>query len=229
MHNEVKDKVFELLVKDKSGHGIDHVSRVHNLSLKFAKQENANNRTVSLTALLHDVDDYKLVGKKSAEQLFHAKDIMKKCGIDSNTQNDVLENIRRMGFSKYLKGIRPETLEGKIVSDADMCDGMGASGIIRSIVYSVSDKGNGVIFDRNIFPNIDITAEEYNVKGTVHDTDNAINYFFEKLLKLKDIMLTKSGRKEGEKRQKIMIDFLRNFFEEENVDEKWFNLVKDLK
>ena len=46
-----------------------------------------------------------------------------------------------------------------------------------------------------------------------------ITHMFEKLLKLKGLMLTDSGRKEAIERHKIMVDFLYHFFEEENNPE----------
>ena len=226
MLEKVQIAVIELLNKDKSGHNGDHIRRVYELALKFAESENANKDIVGLAALLHDVDDYKLVGKENALKLLNAKKIMAEVKIDDNTQILVLDIIKNMGYSKSLKGIRPTTLEGKIVSDADMCDAMGASGIIRSIVYAISDKGSGTIFDKNIFPNINITAKEYNSQLTTHDTDNAINHFFEKLLKLSNMMMTEAGRKEAVARKEIMISFLRHFFEEENASE-WIDFLND--
>lgn len=100
----------------------------------------------------------------------------------------------------------------------------GANGIIRAIVYAVSDLGNGKIFDRNILPNMDITSNEYNINVTTHDTDSFINLFFEKMLKLKGLMMTKSGKEEAKSRHTLMIDFLEHFFEEENAQE-WKKLL----
>ncbi len=110
------------------------------------------------------------------------------------------------------------------MSDADMCDAIGAHGIIRSIVYAVSSKGSGVIFDENTYPNVNITQAEYNSNGTTHSTDSAINHFFEKLLKPSNLMLTKSGKHESIERQRIMIDFLKHFFKEENANE-WIEFL----
>ena len=52
MIEEVKEQVYKLLNKDNSGHGMDHINRVLNLSLKFADKEHANREIVSLIALL---------------------------------------------------------------------------------------------------------------------------------------------------------------------------------
>lgn len=97
---EIKNEVYELLSSDNSGHGIDHVERVLNLTLKFAKKENANKEISSLIALLHDVDDYKLFGIESAENLTNAKRIMEDCNIDEDTQKQVILELNNIGYSK---------------------------------------------------------------------------------------------------------------------------------
>lgn len=213
MIQEVRKQVFELLNTDNSGHNMDHIDRVLNLSLKFAKQECANKEVVSLIGLLHDVDDYKLFGMENAENLTNAKKIMNDCNIDLETQNLVLSSLKCIGYSKLLKGFRPQTLEGKIVSDADMCDALGANGIIR--VYTYSMKNKKPFFDKNIFPIENINADTYTSKCA----DTSVCHLFEKILKLKNLMLTDSGKKEAESRHQIIVDFLYHLFDEENAPE----------
>lgn len=209
----VKKEVEKLLIKDNSGHGMDHINRVYNLSLKFALKEKANKDIVSLIALLHDVDDYKLFGKDNAKNLTNAKEIMNKCKIDENTQNQVCTQLSNIGYSKRLKGCCPTTLEGKIVSDADMCDGIGANGILRVHAYSM--KNGRPFFDKNIFPIENMTADKYTSKTS----DTSVCHMFEKLLKLKDLMLTDSGREEAISRHQIIVDFLYHLFLEDDVPE----------
>ena len=81
MFEEIKKNVYDILCKDDSGHGYDHVERVYNLAMKFAKKENADEEVVALIALLHDVDDYKLFGKEQAADLTNAKKIMNSVGV----------------------------------------------------------------------------------------------------------------------------------------------------
>ena len=76
MIEKIKMQVSELLNKDNSGHGMDHINRVLELSLRFAEKEKANKDIVSLIALLHDVDDYKLFGMDNARNLTNTKRIM---------------------------------------------------------------------------------------------------------------------------------------------------------
>ena len=93
MIEEVRKQVFRLLDKDHSGHGMEHVERVLQMSLKFAEMENANKEIVALIALLHDVDDYKLFGIESANNLTNAINILEQCSIENSKchSNDWLQ------------------------------------------------------------------------------------------------------------------------------------------
>ena len=159
MIEEVKRYTLEFLEEEKSGHGMDHALRVFDLASKFALVEGADIQVVGIAALIHDVDDYKIVGDAKSLDLLNAKKIMDKAEVPMQIQEMVLNIIKNMGYKNYLKGIRPKTLEGMIVSDADMCEAIGAHGIILSVVYAVSDKGSGVIFDKNVWPNVNMTFE----------------------------------------------------------------------
>ncbi|MCI9087043.1 MAG: HD domain-containing protein [Clostridia bacterium] len=213
MIEKVKEQVKVLLNKENSGHGMEHVNRVLNLSLKFAEIEKADKDIVALIALLHDVDDYKLVGVENANNLVNTKKILQQCPIETDIKERILKEVKTIGYSKRLNGIRPMTIEGMIVSDADMCDGIGATGIIRSYQYHLN-RGD-LFFDKNVYPILNLSANDYMSKtvGTV------VNHMFEKLLRLKKLMMTDSGREEAIKRHNMMIEFLYHFFEEENVPE----------
>ena len=226
----VRVGVIECLGGDDSGHGMDHIDRVERLTVRFCDEfkGEVDPFVARLIALLHDVDDYKLVGHTNAARLSNATAIMTTAGIGGVTQKRVLSAIKTIGYSKSLRGIRPTTVEGKIVSDADMCDAIGANGVMRSLLYAVSPKGNGRIFDPSVWPDVAIGADTYNADGNTHDTDGFINHFFEKMLKLKDMMLTEPGIKEAAVRDAFMIEFLRHYFREQNVEEWSVFLEKHL-
>lgn len=211
MIEEVREQVYNLLNDDNSGHGMDHIDRVLELSLKFAEKENANKDIVSLIALLHDVDDYKLFGEENVKNLTNARRIMDNCHIPEELKNSVLSSLKCIGYSNLLKGFRPTTLEGKIASDADMCDALGVNGILR--VYKYCMKNGKPFFDKNIFPIENMTADKYTSKCS----DSSVCHIFEKILKLKNLMLTESGKKEANKRHQIIVDILYQLFEEENT------------
>lgn len=223
MIEEVKSKVYELLKDDKSGHGMEHINRVFDLSIKFAKEENADIEIVSYIALLHDVDDYKLFGEDNAKNLTNARRILQEVNVSQDVQTQVLSAINRLGYSKAVFGIRPDSLEGKIVSDADMCDAVGVNGIIRTFQYSI--KFNKPFFDRNKFPKDSLN----DTKALKTAADTSVCHLFEKILKLKNMMLTSSGKKEVEKRHNVTVNILYQLFDEENAIEWKEYLDKFLK
>ncbi len=218
MIEEVKSQVSLLLDKDKSGHGMDHINRVLDLSLRFALDENANLEVVSLIALLHDVDDYKLFGMDYANHLTNARAIMNHCGFNSDIQKEVCSALRCIGYSKRLKGFAPDTIEGMVVSDADMCDALGANGILREYAYCMNH--NKPFFDKNDFP----TDEFMKTETGSMCANSSVSHMFEKILKLRGMMLTESGKRESEIREKVVIDFLYQLFREENAIE-WKNYL----
>lgn len=221
MLEEIRKRVSDLLDNDQSGHGMDHINRVYTLALKFAEEEQADKEMVAMIALLHDVDDYKLFGEESAKNLTNARKIMQEVNVDSKMQEQILSQIKCLGYSKRLKGIQPTTLEGKIVSDADMCDGIGATGIIR--VHSFGLKINRPFFNPDIFPTDECTTE-HHLKGN----SSTVNFIIASLLEYKNHMLTDAGCTEALKRHEVIVKFLYHYFEEENVPEWTLYLDKYL-
>lgn len=204
------------------GHGIDHVLRVRDMAISFAKQEEGVNiLIVELASLLHDVDDYKIFGEKSANSLKNATAILSRYQISEDVSRDVLNILMTMGYSKYLEGIRPLTAEGMIVSDADMCDAIGAEGILRTHAYALS-KGD-LFFDPTLPPKRpESDANEYRTMKRSH----SVQHFFDKLLILPSIMMTDAGRDEAQRRKKIMMDFLNELFRESDAPE-WSKYLED--
>lgn len=215
--NIILNEVKKLLDNEETGHGFDHVHRVCLLADKLAAEEGADREIVQLAALLHDADDYKLFGEESARNLTNARRIMALAQIPDNKQQKVLNIISNMGYTKSLQGIRPVSLEGKVVSDADMLDAIGALGIIRCLSYALRrcEGATDQLFDKDIWPETEMTMEQ--ARRPDRRADNFINHFFEKLLKLKFMMMTAAGRREAESRHQLMVDFLAGFFREQGL------------
>lgn len=210
---KIMNEVKILLENDKTGHGFDHIMRVADLAYDFSKNNNVNLERLIIIALLHDVDDYKLVGMINSTNLPNATNILKKTNLPIVEQNLILDDIKKIGFHNALNGIRPLMLEGQIVSDADMCDALGANGILRTFLYNLNK--NNLFFDEKCFP-----SDYENGDSYVNNHQNtAINHMFEKLLKLKNLMLTKEGKLEASYREQLIIAFLEHFFQEEKKPE----------
>ncbi|KAH7284017.1 hypothetical protein KP509_34G035800 [Ceratopteris richardii] len=120
--------------------------------------------------------------------------------------------IRNMGFKDEISGLsNPEQLskEFKVVQDADRLDAIGAIGIARCFTFGGS-RGHP-IHDPNVPPRINLTKDEYVKQG---GKTTSLNHFYEKLLKLKDLMKTEAGRRYAEGRHKFIQDFLVRFHRE---------------
>ena len=196
------------------------------IHLKRMKQLLNKKTNIALNIEKRDMKTGLLVGEDKAKELLNTKRIMENNQVSLETQEKVLKIIRSMGYSKSLQGIRPTSLEGKIVSDADMLDAIGACGIVRCMQFAIErcNQYNAPVFEKDVWPKPDMSVVEY--RSYNRRNDNFINHFFEKLLKIKNIMLTPMGKKEAKKRHQIMVDFLYNFFEEQELED-WKNYLKD--
>jgi uncharacterized protein len=210
--NDILLKATENFVKsvledDSSGHDWWHINRVRKLALMIGKSEGADLFVVELAALLHDIDDWKLVGNDGEQE--KAKKWLIKCGIKDHIANRICEIIEGVSFKGAGVNTSTNNLECKVLQDADRLDAIGAIGIARTFAYGGS-RGRG-IYDPEIPPELHIDFENYK-----KSTAPTINHFYEKLLLLKDQMQTTMGRTLAEQRHDFMVRFLDQFFTEWN-------------
>lgn len=211
--------VEKLLANEGSGHDWQHIRRVWRTAVQLADMEGADETVVALAALLHDVDDRKLTGDATtAERLPTGRRIMAAAGVDPVLAETVCDTIKMTGFHKSIDGNQERTLEAHILSDADQLDAIGAIGIARTFVYGASKKRP--MFDPDHFPMERFTAAEYDA-----NEGSTVNHFFEKLLRLRGLMFTESGRIEAQTRHSRMVSFLDDFFEESFAPPEWTDLL----
>ena len=178
------DFVSDLLENNSGGHDTAHSLRVYKNALEIAGNEPGCDMTVvSLAALLHDVDDHKLFDHKNNE---NAREFLSDSGVPNEKIEEICSVINSVSFSKN-RGKKPETLEGKIVQDADRLDAMGAIGIARTFAFG-GEHGRSI--------------------------EESVLHFHEKLLLLKDEMNTESARKIAESRHAFLEEFLSHYYEE---------------
>ncbi|MFC5272112.1 HD domain-containing protein [Adhaeribacter terreus] len=193
------------LARDSSGHDWWHIYRVTNTALEIARHKNADLFVCELAALLHDVADEKLNASKAAG-MEKVKNWLEENQVPEEVAAQVLEIISTMsyngGHNEPMK-----TLEGKVVQDADRLDALGAIGIARTFAYG-GHKGH-LMHNPELAVRTEITKEAYrNAEST------PINHFYEKLLKLKDLMNTDYGKKLAAERHAYMENFLAQFYGE---------------
>ena len=191
----------------EGGHDWWHIHRVWKLSKTIAVKENVNLLVVELGALLHDIADSKFHGGDEEIGPKISRDYLESININKETIDHVTNIIRHISYSKSLEFKTFNTHELRIVQDADRLDAIGAIGIARAFNYG-GHKGRA-IYDPEIKPDTNMTKEEY--KNSQAPT---INHFYEKLLKLKDLMNTETGHLIAQHRHDFMLNFLNEFYAE---------------
>lgn len=204
---ETENFVRSVLDGDSSGHDWWHIYRVRKLALLIAKSEGADLFLVELAALLHDIDDWKLIAKEGEQQ--NAKKWLQNCGVDDQLAERICEIIEGVSFKGAGINTSTNDLICRVLQDADRLDAIGAIGIARTFAYGGS-RGRG-IYDPEIPPELHSDFENYKKSNAP-----TINHFYEKLLLLKDQMQTSMGRTLAEKRHNFMLLFLDQFYGEWN-------------
>ena len=198
----------ETLEGEGSGHDWWHIYRVWKMAQHIGQKEKADMFVVELAALLHDIADWKAhdgddtVGPRVARQWLEAQG-----GVEEEVISHVCTIIKEVSFKGAKVATRMSTIEGEIMQDSDRLDAMGAIGIARAFTYGGS-KGRGM-YDPEVKSQLHESFEQYkNNNGTT------INHFYEKLLLLKDLMNTKTGKEIAQGRHMVMENFLEEFFDE---------------
>ena len=204
---ETRKHVKALFAYYGSGHYWWHIYRVWTVAGKLGETEGADRTVVELGALLHDIADWKFhdgdntIGPKKARQWLESQ------GADANTIGHVCDIVATISYKGAGVSTPMQTLEGKVVQDADRLDAIGAQGIARTFAYGGNK--NRLIYHPDQKPVLHQSFEAYK-KNDGH----TINHFYEKLLLLKDRMNTEAGRKMAEERHRFMEQFLDQFFRE---------------
>lgn len=198
--------IKEVFSEDCSGHDYHHSVRVYKNALNIAHKEGGNIFLIKLSALLHDVDDRKLFD--TSGKLLNARRFLIENCVDDTSINEICKIIKSVSF-RGNETVIPDSIEGRIIQDADRLDAIGAIGIARTFAYG-GYKGRP-IYEPHEKPIDTMTAIEYE-----NHISTSINHFDEKLLKLKNLMNTDTARSLAEKRHSFMKEYLEEFINEWN-------------
>jgi len=203
------DYVKTALKNSEGGHDWFHIERVWKNALLIAKEEECDLELVQLAALLHDIADSKFHGGDEEIGPKTAANWLRSQNYPQDRINGIASIIRAISFKGGANEHEDHSIEFYIVQDADRLDAIGAIGIARTFNYGGFK--NRAIYDPSIAPNLNMTKEEYK-----KSTAPTINHFYEKLLLLKDVMNTESGKRIAEQRHHYMEGFLNQFYSEWN-------------
>lgn len=212
---ETENKLLSILEKElntaDAAHDYWHAVRVCN-NAKFIQQSEAGDlKIIVIASLVHDIVDAKLNNGNEKAGLIRCQDILNRLDLCNEDTVKILDIVQNISFKGGF-GEKQDSIEFEIVQDADRPDAIGAVGIARTFAYGGAK--NRLMYHPDMLPNKYDSAAEYR------KNDNCtINHFHEKLLKLKDLMNTATGKKLAEERHRFMLQFLSQFDKEWNIVE----------
>lgn len=189
------DEIRSLYEGSDPAHDLSHIIRVYRNAKRIGQKEGADMHVLLLAALLHD-----------AGSLVIARDFLKRKGVPDNIGDKILYAVEVHRFSK---GIVPDTLEAKILQDADRLDAIGAIGIARVFM-------TGGTLGRRFYNAQDPFCESREPDDKKWNLD----HFYRKLLKLESGMHTETAKRLAGRRAAVLKRYLSDLREEiEDVKE----------
>ena len=207
--NTIKNYVKTVCENDSTGHDWWHIQRVYNNAMQINKKEKANEFIITVIVLMHDLYDHKFYNGDVKDAL---EDTLRKLNVYNYISKDDVTNIIHscinLGFSSNITEKKELSIEGKIAQDADRLDGIGAIGIARTFAYG--GKKGKLIYNPN--DNELVDEKDYKIDGS----RTSISHFYDKLLKLKDMMNTNTAKEIAMARHRFLEEFLNEFHDEWN-------------
>ena len=206
MPKEKNVKSWELMFKDKisqlatidAAHDFLHIQRVVNTARQLCAEQNADANVVIPAAWLHDFivvpKDDPLRAQASQLAAKAASEYLRSINYPEQFHDAISHAIESHSYSA---NIAPQTLEAKIVQDADRLDAVGAIGIARCFTV-------GGMLNRQIYRETDPLCESREPNDQLYTVD----HFYKKLFRIVDTLNTESGRAEGVRRKAVMVNFL---------------------
>lgn len=207
--NIVEEYVKSVCENETTGHDWWHIKRVCNNAMLINKKENADEFIIKMIVLMHDLYDHKFYSGNIENKL---EETLKELNVYEKISKEDIKNITyscaNLGYSANFDEKKELSKEGQIAQDADRLDGIGVIGIARTFAYG--GKKGCLIYDPD--NNELVNAEEYNVTGS----KTSISHFYDKLLKVKDLINTDTAKEIACERHIYLEGFLQEFYDEWN-------------
>jgi uncharacterized protein len=199
------EKARALFDGAKGSHDWDHTLRVLRLCEHMGPEEGADMVVLRIAALLHDIgrsrqDEANGALCHAAEGAGMAEPLLENLDLDPGRKANVIHCIRT---HRFRGGCCPQTIEAKVLFDADKLDAIGAVGVARAYLFA------GELGARLHNPNHDIAGT-----AAYSAEDTGYREYKIKLCKIRDRILTATGRGLAEERHRFMEQFFERFIAE---------------
>ncbi len=202
---DIKSFAMKCFSESRGSHDWEHTRRVHNLCLHIGEVERADLEVLKIAAYLHDVG--RPFQDESRGVICHAEKGAEMASVlleEHQIPGELKANIIHCIWSHRFRGdCRPETLEAKILFDADKLDAIGAIGIGRA--FQFAGEMGAKFHNPNVSPE---NTEPYT------EEDTGYREFRLKLSKFEARILTAEGRHMARERHAFMERFFERFLQE---------------
>jgi len=192
-----------------AAHDLEHVRRVVRNASGLAVTEGANPAVVLPAAWLHDCvtvpKDSPLRPQASRLAAEQAGRWLRAWDYPAVLLPEIAHAIEAHSFSAKLA---PQTMEAKVVQDADRLDALGAVGLARCLMLGGEIK-------RPLYA----VADPFCERRPPDDRAACVDHFYAKLLTLENTMQTANGRQEARKRTEFLQQFIRTLRREIGAEE----------
>ncbi|MDD4476598.1 MAG: HD domain-containing protein [Patescibacteria group bacterium] len=200
--------VKKKLYNEATGHDWYHVERVWKMAKRLQIEEGGDLELIELTALLHDLGDYKQYEFNEFKGSLVLHGMMDVMGIEPKKQEKILQIVSEAQYNGD-ETKTPKTIESRIIQDADWLDALGAIGIART--FATGGRIKRMIHDPKRKPRKKLSKADYQKRK---QEGTSFNYFFEKVLKLPKMLNTKTARNIAGQRSQFLKKFIKEFLEE---------------
>lgn len=203
---QIRQKAEAHFSSASGSHDWEHTLRVHRLCVKIGPMEGADMLVLEAAAYLHDIgrpfqDNSDGAICHAEKGAYLATENLADMAIEDKRKHNILHCIRT---HRFRNDDMPESIEARILFDADKLDAIGAVGIARAYLFA-GELGA-------CLHNPHITAIEDAAAYSKNDT--GYREYVVKLSKVKDRMLTRQGKRWAEKRHTFMKSFFERFIDE---------------
>ena len=208
----IAETVQQMLKNAEGGHDWLHINRVYKNAMQiYNKEKKGDLYILQLAALLHDIADAKFNNGDEAIASELALKVMLGNSVPENVINEVIKIIENMSYRSRYDNSGFTSIEMDIVRDADMLDALGAIGIARAFNYGGFK--NRPLYDPEGKPQKITSKDQY-----IRNDGPTIHHFFEKLIKLKDLMQTETGKEMAKERHEYLVTFINQFYDDIGED-----------
>ncbi|CAI1859810.1 HD domain-containing protein [Serratia fonticola] len=189
---------------DDGSHDVAHLHRVWKNCRQISQDEGGDQQILCAAVLLHDCV---AVEKNSPQRHLASRMAAEKASIALATLGWSDENINKTAHAieahSFSAAIPPQTLEAKILQDADRLDAIGMIGVARC--FYIGGRMRSALYD---------AADPLAQQRQYDDKRFTLDHFETKLFKLQEGFQTAAGRKMAALRTERMRRFLSELLEE---------------